>query len=40
LRINFSTEITGRMIAPASALNRRDCAVSAKVVKAACIGGA
>ena len=40
LRINFSTEITGRMIAPASALTRSDWAVSGKVEKIACMGGA
>ena len=40
LRISFSTEITGRMIAPASALTRSDWAVSGKVEKIACMGGA
>ena len=40
LRISFSTVMTGRMIAPASALKRSDCAVSGNVEKSACIGGA
>lgn len=39
LRINFSTEITGKMIAPASALKSSDGRVRGWVEKITCIDG-